>query len=566
MATTLIKPEFTTPTPAAKPAARPWYRTTWFLALASSLALWLPLSPWNVSALAWIAPLGWLLLIREEKLPGKWPYAVLYLAGLVHWLLVMEGIRRAYWALYFGWFALAAYLAVYLLLFVGLSRVAVHRLKVPLCLAAPTIWVALELVRGYAVTGFSMGLLGHTQADLAPLIQISDLGGAYAVSFVVMSVAACVAQVYPWWFGRWQRWPAFALAAVLVAVFSYGYARLSAVDAAQQHDAEPLRVTLLQNSVDTIFGVPMERHAETYRLYQTQAEDAAKAMPNTQLMVWPESVFTSLHPDVVIEPDAAPPADSNWPPEEFARFMVAKQEEFAAHAQNATQRIHRRGGSDSQIPQIVGTLTYHFHADRIEQYNSALLLSPQGEVLGRYGKMHLVMFGEYIPLGETFPWIYQWTPMGGGLSRGQEAAVFAVAGRKLAPSICFESTVPHLIRRQVRELEADGTTPDMLVSVTNDGWFWGSGVLDLHYKCAIFRAVEHRKPMLVAANTGFSTAVDSAGRVLAVGPRREVQTLQVTVPVSGLASFYTRWGDVFATACLAFAAVCAGVGMRRTSN
>jgi apolipoprotein N-acyltransferase len=121
--------------------------------------------------------------------------------------------------------------------------------------------------------------------------------------------------------------------------------------------------------------------------------------------------------------------------------------------------------------------------------------------------------------------------------------------------------VPHLIRRQVLELEARGETPDMLVCVTNDGWFWGSGVLDLHYKCSIFRAVEHRRSMLVAANTGFSTAVDPSGRVLAVGPRRDVATLHVDVPAYRMASFYSQYGDWFAGTCLLLTVAVAGIGI-----
>jgi apolipoprotein N-acyltransferase len=559
----LVKPE---PTPIVRPAtAPPWYRTTGVLALASSLLLWLPLSPLGWSALAWVAPIGWLLLIRQEKLPGKRPYALIYLAGLVHWLLVMEGVRRAYWALYFGWLALGAYLAIYLVLFIGLSRIAVHRLKVPLWIAAPTVWVGLEILRSYALTGFPMALLGHTQSGLTPVIQIADLGGAYAVSFFVMFVAACLAHTAPWWFGRWQWRPAVALAAGIALVLGYGYWRLGDAAVAHKESAgKSLKVVLLQNSIDTIFDGPPERQVQTYRAYYQQAREAAHSHPDTQLMIWPESVFASSYYDYVADADAAPPREFGGDPQQFARQLEAAKLEADAHVKTTVQGVNVRnaqGSFDHQIAHVVGWTTVHFRADKTNLYNSALLVSPGGNVRARYSKAHLVMFGEYIPLGEMFPFIYRWTPMPAGLSRGQEAAVFEVAGHKLAPSICFESTVPHFIRRQVRELDAQGESPDMLVNLTNDGWFWGSGVLDLHYHCAIFRAVEHRRPMLVAANTGFSTAVDPAGRVLAVGPRRQVETLAVDVPAYRMASPYTRFGDLFAFACLAFTAVCASVGI-----
>jgi apolipoprotein N-acyltransferase len=562
VSTTLAQPA---PSLAPRPetvAGEPWYRTTWFLAFASGLALWLAQGPFHAPALAWVAPLGWLLLIRAEKLPGKRPYGVLYLAGLAHWLLVLEGVRRAYWALYFGWLALAAYLAVYTLLFVGLSRVGVHRLKLPLCLVAPAVWVGLELVRAHAVTGFAVALLGHTQAEFPALIQIADLGGAYAVSFVVMFVAACIVQTYPWWFGRWQRGPVFALVALVAVVIGYGQFRLDQLRQLQSATERRLPVVLVQNSVDTVFGVPLERLAETFRGYQAQAEAAAAEHPDARVMVWPESVFMSVYPDVQADADALPPAESQWPEEEFQRFLAAKREEFQFHARQSAERVARRHATGG-MPQIVGTNTYHFRRDRVDQYNTALLLSPDGEVAERYYKMHLVMFGEYIPGGDWFPWIYAFTPMGGGLARGDGPTVFDVDGYRLSPSICFESTVPHLIRGQIRQLTAQGREPDALVNVTNDGWFWGSGLLDLHYRCAIFRAVEHRKPMLVAANTGFSTAIDAAGQVVTRGPRREVATLAVHVPLIDARSPYTTVGDLFALACIALTAACALVGLRR---
>jgi apolipoprotein N-acyltransferase len=572
LSTTLVKPK-DAPAAQASPAS-PWYRTTWLLALASSVALWVPHSPLGLSPLAWLAPLGWLLIIRAEKFTCRRPYGVLYVAGFVHWLLILEGVRRAHVALYLGWIVLAAYLAVYLVLFVGISRVAVHRWRVPLCLAAPVVWVGLELARGYVVTGFSAALHAHTQYAWTPLLQISDLGGAYAVSFVMIFAAAALVQAAPWWFGgRWQRWPIAATAVLLVLVFGYGYWRLSQAEAlAGAEGNKTLKVALIQNSVDTIFTAPPSRQKETFEKYRNQAADAISEHPETQLAIWPESAFNSvLDPwpisDVIVDADASPP--DGWPSDDFEKNVAFGRELFNAHTKTAMQRINVRaadGGVEHDTHHIVGALTYHFRNGRIETYNSALLLSPEWEVVERYHKMHRVMFGEYIPFGEALPWLYKLTPLGSGLTRGKSAEAFEVAGVTLAPSICFESIVPHLVRRQIRELKADGREPDMLVNVTNDGWFWGSGLLDLHYKCAIFRAVENRKPMLVAANTGFSTAVDATGKIQAVGSRRDVATLPVAVEGLPMTSFYTQWGDLFAGLCLAVTTVWGSSGFWRGKN
>ena len=159
--------------------------------------------------MVWIAPMGWLHLIQLPVLPGKRPYLAIWLAGLIHWAALMQGIRLAHPALYLGWISLSGYLAVYLILFVGLTRVAVHRLGISIVWAAPIVWTGLELMRGHALTGFSMALLGHVLYRQVTLIQISDIAGAYAVSFLIMCVAAAVARTCQ----RWQH-PSTAAGAV----------------------------------------------------------------------------------------------------------------------------------------------------------------------------------------------------------------------------------------------------------------------------------------------------------------------------------------------------------------
>lgn len=170
---------------------------TWWLALASSLLLWAALPPLDFWPLAWIAPVGWLLLVRVSELPGRRPYRALWVAGFFFWMAALHWLRLPHWATSFGWIAVSIYLAFYIPAFVALSRVAVHRLRIPIVFAAPVVWTGLELVRAHLLTGFTMASLGHTQYRWIELIQISDLAGAYGVSFLVMMVAACVARMLP---------------------------------------------------------------------------------------------------------------------------------------------------------------------------------------------------------------------------------------------------------------------------------------------------------------------------------------------------------------------------------
>jgi apolipoprotein N-acyltransferase len=170
-----------------------------------------------------------------------------------------------------------------------------------------------------------------------------------------------------------------------------------------------------------------------------------------------------------------------------------------------------------------------------------------------YDKMHPVMFGEYTPLADRFPFLSRLTPLPGGLTAGREPVVVEIAGRRVAPTICYETALPAAVRSLVRRLDAAGERPDVIVNLTNDGWFWGSSELDMHLVASIFRAVEVRTPVVIAANTGFSAAIDGGGRLLARGPRRAPAPVRVTVWPDGRRSPWLVAGSLAAGACVAVA-------------
>jgi apolipoprotein N-acyltransferase len=285
--------------------------------------------------------------------------------------------------------------------------------------------------------------------------------------------------------------------------------------------------------------------------------------PDLDLIVWPESVFTAGCPDVIVEGSPQPPAGSPLTAEQLRAARMA----FDDKTRQTAERLNRiwQDGEfrDLSIPMLVGSQTVWFGAGEIRDYNSALLLNPQGDVLGRYFKMHPVMFGEYVPFGDVLPWLYRLTPLRQGLSRGEEPQTFKVGELRFAPSICFESTVPHLIRSHVVRLTRAGTPPDVLVNLTDDGWFWGSSILDLQLACAVFRAVELRRPFLVAANTGLSAHIDGSGVIRQRGPRRDQTVLVAQVTPDGRWSGYQCWGDWPAIVCLAACLVLVGVALAR---
>ncbi len=506
-------------------------------------------------------------MIRGPALEGRRPYLVIWFAGFCLWLALLYWMCLPHWATSFGWILLAFYYALYLSAFIGLSRVAVRRLRVPIMLAAPTVWVGLELFRSHFITGISLASLGHTQYRWVALIQIADLAGAYGVGFVVMFVAASLARMAPCGEERRAFWPLLPAAAVLIAVLSYGFTRMEP----QRSDAGP-RVALLQGSIDVTMQYDPEQKQhkrmsdEYFGLAQKAVKDSAAAGQKLDLMVWPESMF----PEHLITSDA----DAKWLPEfdcTEAEFRKGLREWAEQNQKNET--LKSRAARVFGVPLLLGVDSQHFGAQGPRCYNSAAYVARDGRLVGVYNKNHLVMFGEYVPLADCFPWLQRLTPLPISATPGERSESFDLAwgdGRtcRFAPNICYESVFSHVIRSQVNQLAAEGREPDFLVNISNDGWFWGSSALDLHLACGVFRAVECRKPFLIAANTGFSAWIDADGRLRAIGPRRAPKVLFAQPEIASRPSWYLAHGDWFAGLCLTAVAFFAVVGLwdRRGKN
>ncbi|MGD0655157.1 MAG: apolipoprotein N-acyltransferase [Thermoguttaceae bacterium] len=511
--------------------------------------LWAAFPPLDLWPLAWIAPIPWVLLIRREKLDGPRPFFILWLAGFAFWLAVLHWLRLPYWATAFGWVALSFYFAFYLPLFIALSRTAVHQLRLPVILAAPIVWTGLELARAHLLTGMTMASLAHTQYRWVELIQISDLAGAYGVSFLVMFAAACFAQMLPCEGKPRAFWPLLPAAAILAAALGYGFIRT-----AGNNTTPGLKIALIQGSIDTTMNDSVDSRETMDSQYIELSRQAIDKYGKLDLIVWPEGVFR--YPLITFDADAG--ARDSRLREDGITPEKARDNLKTWYDQSRQAFIETAGLLHS--PLLIGLNSYHFTADKERIYNSAAYVSASGELLGRYDKMHLVMFGEYIPFAEYLTWLYNLTPLSVGTLPGTQPAVFQIGDIRIAPNICYESVLPHVIRRQINTLQAQGKEPDVLVNLTNDGWFWGSSELDLHLACGIFRAVECRKPFLIAANTGFSAWIDADGRIMEKGPRRETATLLAEVRVDHRKSWYLYYGDWPSGICLAGCCVFAALG------
>ncbi|MBI2826766.1 MAG: apolipoprotein N-acyltransferase [Planctomycetia bacterium] len=525
----------------SSPDTTPRSAETLLYGLTGSALAWASLPPVGWWPLAWVAPVPWLLLILRPKLPGRRPYATLWLAGFAFWMGALHWLRLPHPATSIGWVAMSFYMGVYLPIFVGLARVAIHELRLSIVVAAPVVWAGLELAQAHVLTGVNIATLGHSQYRWIELIQISDLCGGYGVSFLIMLVAACTTRLVPLGGRRLTLWPLVPAGAALASTLLYGHFRTDG-----EHARPGLKVALIQGSIDTQMKADPKQSEKIHDQYLKLTLRAARQHPDLDLVVWPETMFRA--PLRSYTADVRPAEGDEWTLDDL-RERIAEHQELL-HGMAALVRV----------PMLLGMDRGVYGPAKVDRYNSAVLVDATGEIQGHYDKMRPVMFGEYVPLAGHWPWLYRLTPLESGLDAGLAPQSLAVGGVRIAPDICFETLLPHFIRGQVAELAAQGVEPDVLVNLTNDGWFWGSSELDLHLMAGAFRAVECRKPLLIAANTGFSAVIDGDGRILEQGPRRATGVLVRDVPLDTRRSTYVRCGDWGAGLCLAAAVALAGVG------
>jgi apolipoprotein N-acyltransferase len=550
-------------------------RGAWICSGLSGLLLWASLPPRDWGPLGWIALVPLLLLIRPAQRPRATIVSTL-VCGLLSQLCLLQWLRYGDAAMYPAWLALSVYTSLYFPVFVLLSRAAVHRFRVPFTFAVPTVWVGLEFFRAHLLTGFSWYYLGHTQYRFVELIQISDLVGAYGVSFVVATSAAALAVILPESLlrrlglmpqhdlgietetGRSNRRSLLAVGFALglvAAALVYGFVRR-----AQASFTAGPRIALIQGDFTTQVKHDPSEAISIFNKHYVMTGAAVKYQPD--VIVWPETMYRN--PLLLKSPDVSDADLLRLTPYIPAAAWKSSQ------VPEALRDLSRQAGADL----IIGVDTLVADPDSLKHFNSAVLAKPESGVVGRYDKMHRVIFGEYIPLKEVLPFLRGFVPYGGnfGIEAGQGPQIFPCKNWRLAPLICYEDTVPHLVRSAVDKLNdpADGKPVDCLVNLTNDGWFHGSSGLDQHLITALFRCVECRKPMVRAVNTGISAVIDgdgmvvepevyldfdNKGRTTMRDPKtgrwnRQLNAVLVdAVPLDNRSSVYLHAGDWFAGTC-----------------
>ncbi len=489
-------------------------------ALAGAVLLLLSFPPVGWWPLAWVATIPWIALVATPDFEASHPWKKIWLASVVYWAAATYYVSIPHPLLWFGWVALFLFLSIYPLLFVWIGRKLVHGHRVPMLIAAPLVFTALEWVRAHALSGFGLTMLANSQYRVPLILQVSDIAGGYGLTFLmVLFAAGCFLLI-----SRQRQIAGVVTCLVTLGiVVGYGMVQLQHFATAS---GEPIDMAVIQGNIDTRFPDTEQELAE-YR--RQRMEDYLRIHQE-----WYDASIRSNPPDLIIWPEGKYPVPEILPGGTSDENDAIRQ---------AFRDFHEwLFGLDPDPPALVaGTATRDPVKD--EFFNSAVLIGTRGQVSQRYLKQHLVIFGEYIPGQQWFPALGRMTPIGEGFASGDFGESFKIGPYYAMPFICFESAVAHLIRESVGQLRSLNKDPDFLINLTDDGWFYGTAVLDHHLACNVMRAVENRKPVIAAANTGLSAIIQSTGEILHQGPRRKEQVMRHTVELKPRTSPYAYIGD-----------------------
>ncbi len=575
---------------AAPAACEGSTRSAALLVGISMLLLWLSFTPVEWSCLAWIALVPLSQLLRLKSLPARC-YLVTWCVAFVWGLVTLQWMRLGHPAMFLALAALAFYVALYVPVFVWLGRRCAAK-GLPVWLAVPIVWTSLEYIRAWMITGFAWYFLGHAQYRWSTLIQICDVTGVYGVSFLVALVSGAIAVNVPanWLhrlnlnvdmtkppvaITRLQWMPVVTAVIVFIACLGYGLLRRTPPE---QFPAGPV-FALIQGNFSPEMKHDEAEYTTRYRVHDSLTREAVLLQPD--FIVWPETMFPTPERSVA----------EGVTDKELLEHLP--REVLQAYGNDTKPLVEewRGGGVQNRLEMhaqasgaalVIGVLAIVAEKDRPKMYNRAAFVRPDLGYSGHYDKVHRVLFGEYVPLKDTFPWLHNLTPFGAdhGIEAGTGVRMFEYGGYRIAPLICFEDTVPPLVRKMAAQRDATGHACDVLVNLTNDAWFRGSSQLDQHLITSAFRCVETRTPMVRCVNGGISTFIDGNGQIREPAEihvmKEPFDGLQVQLsrveglrdpetghwrrqfsgiifgqaPLDPRESLYVRFGDWFAELCL----------------
>ena len=486
------------------------------LSILSAALLILSFPQANFWILAWVGFVP--LFFALENKSGGTAFLLSFLTGVVFWSGVI------YWLVHvtlLGTIVLILYLALYF----GIFGFVICRYRAAesfnlRIIFISSLWVLLEYVRGDLFTGFPWALLGYSQYLNLPVIQIADITGAWGVSFIVMSVNAAVYLFLsnPLIF-REKFKKSSVIVFCLALTLIYGYLTLYYKPWETNSLLADYRISVVQGNIPQEFKWNEQYTGFTLRKLSALTRIAAGDEPD--LIIWPEAAA----PGILGEDD--------WVFRDIKSLAV-----------------------EIKVPLLTGAVV----KDNNSYFGSAILINRSGVISQRYDKIHLVPFGEYIPLKETFPFLKTIVPIG-DIEKGKDYTIFELMKspnlripHKFAVLDCFEDVFPEIAREFVRR------GAGFLVNITNDAWYKETSAPYQHLQASVFRALENRVYLARSANTGVSGFISPEGKIISLVSDKNNNNIFVegfdTKDISSsykITSFYTKFGDLFVVACFLLA-------------
>ena len=445
------------------------------LAIASGILIALSFPNPSLSFLAWVALVPLLIALEEcsprEAFRVGLTCGITAYAFILYWLnIVFTQYGHLPWSVSIPVYLL---LVVWLAMFYGLST-SIARMGelvgIKAAFTLPVAWVAFDFIRSFLFSGFAWAMLGHSQFRTLPLIQIADLAGVYGITLLIVLTNIVLHRALRAVSGAGVPYPvksALILLLLLLGTLFYGFDRLNGSDTPP---SKPLRVALIQGNIPQDVKWSPAFRERTLDTYERLTRDASRE--GVDLIVWPESAVPFFFQD---EPLRA-------------------------------ERI-RNLARETNACLLFGSPAHELRNGRSTFLNSAFMVSPRGETVGRADKLHLVPFGEYVPLGSVLTFINKIVVGIGDFSPGERAVTLDTGSTKLGVQVCYEVIFPELARQYVQ------AGARVLVAITNDAWFGRSSAPYQHLAISTFRAIETRTPLIRAANTGVTAIVDQNGHI-----------------------------------------------------
>ena len=451
-----------------------------------------------------------------SRLPGQPPLrafllglttGIVYFVGTVYWTSTVVATfgQLATPIAVFAMLLLASYLALYPAVAALVTSILIGRIGATALFLAPASWVATEFLRGYLFGGFPWVPLGNSQVTVITVAQLASVLGVYGLSALVAFVNAAIAYAMLT-HGR-ARVKTLAVAAiVLVALEGWGAWRIA--HGSLLREGTPVRVGLVQGNIEQTLKWRRDQARPIFTTYIAMTRDVVRR--GAQYVIWPESST----------------------PFTFEGDPVGEHE---------MRELAREVG----VPILFGS-DQEESADK--HYNAAFQLGPDGATLAVYRKIHLVPFGEFVPMANLltfFPPLVQTLAGFAPFTAGDSTIMLPVGGHNASTAICYEVVYPSLVRDAVLR------GSELLTTITNDAWYGHSSAPFQHFAMASMRAIEHGRYLARAANTGISGVVDPYGRVVARSAIFEQVGLVEEVRFLTGRTIYSMIGDVVAYVAMA---------------